>query len=91
MSTGTAKAYLIHVVGKTGGESYLLYGVSREEFMGVPCIKGTYLHPSSTTHWLASKTMYVPLENIQMVTEYESQEAYQEALKQYYKAQADRT
>ncbi len=57
--------------------------------MGIPCVKGTYLHPSSSAHWLSSKTMYVPLEKILMVTEYESKEAYKAALKRYYEAQAN--
>lgn len=91
MSASTTKAYLIYVAGKSAGESYLLCDVSRDEFMGVPCIKGTYRHPSSTTHWLASKTMYVPLEKILMVTEYESHEAYKDALKRHYEAQAQQT
>lgn len=90
MNTSTGKAYLIHLSSKTSGESYLLCDVSRDEFMGVPCIRGVY-RPTSATHWLASKTMYVPLEKILMVTEYESLEAYQESLKRYYEAQANRS
>ena len=56
--------------------------------MGVPCLKGTYHHPSSTTHWLDSQTMYVPLDKVLMVTEYDSYEAYKDALKRCYEAQA---
>ena len=42
MSTSSSKAYLVYVAGKNAGESYLLCDVSREDFMGIPCIKGTY-------------------------------------------------
>jgi hypothetical protein len=84
------KAYLVYVAGKTAGESYLLSDVSREEFMGVACIKGTYRHPSSSAHWMAGRTIYVPLEKVLMVTEYDSHDAYKEALKTHYEAQAER-
>jgi hypothetical protein len=82
------KAYLIYVAGGKPGESYLLSDVSREDFLGVPCVKGTYRHPSSTTHWLAGQTMYVPVDKVLMVTEYESHDAYKDALKRHYEAQA---
>ena len=91
MSENATKAYLIYVAGGDAGESYLLSDVSREEFMGVPCIKGTYRHPSSATHWLASQIMYVPLEKVRMVTEYESLKAYTDALKRHYEAQTKQT
>ena len=91
MSISTTKAYLVFVSGNTAGESYLLCDVSREEFMGVPCIKGTYRHPSSATHWLSAKPMYVPLDKVLLITEYESHEAYQDALKRHYETQSKQT
>ena len=90
MAANTTKAYLVYVAGLRAGESYLLCDVSREEFLGAPCIKGTYWHPSSTTHWLASQTIYVPLDKVLMVAEYESHDAYKDAMKRHYESQPKR-
>jgi hypothetical protein len=80
----SGKAYLVHVHGRTEGESYLLADATREEFMGVACIKGTYRPNKSTSHWMAGRVTYIPLEKVLLVTEYDSFEAYCEALKRHY-------
>ena len=54
----SSKAYLVHVRGRTEGESYLLADATREEFMGVPCIKGTYRPNKSTSHWMAGRQLH---------------------------------
>lgn len=80
----SSKAYLVYVRGQTGGESYLLSDATREEFMGVPCIKGTYRPNTSTSHWMAGRVTYIPLDKVLFLTEYESFEAYRDALKRHY-------
>jgi hypothetical protein len=78
-------AYLVHVRGRTEGESYLLSDAARGEFMGVACIRGIYRPPNkSPSHWMAGRVTYIPLENILLVTEYDSFEAYCDALKRHY-------
>jgi hypothetical protein len=80
----SGKAYLVHVRGRAEGESYLLADASRAEFMGVACIRGIYQPNKSTSHWMAGRTTYIPLENVLLVTEYDSFDAYCDALKRHY-------
>ena len=80
-STPAANAYLVYVAGAREGEAYLLADAGPAEFMGVPCIQGTYCHPSSDRHWLSGRRMYIPIEKILLVTEYESADAYRAAIR----------
>jgi hypothetical protein len=79
----SGKVYQIYVRGEADA-GYLLEDVSREDFMGMPCIKGTYRSNKSDSHWMAGKVTYVPFESVSLVTEYDSIEAYRDALKRFY-------
>ena len=79
--TTDPKAYLILLAGGKDFESYLLTGVSPTDFMGVPCIKGTYRAPKS--HWMPGTEMYVPLPMVRAVNVYPTYDAYLEALKRH--------
>ena len=88
MESATTKAYLIYIAGQTAGESYLLIDATRTELMGVPCVKGTYRHPTSPSHWLSGRTLHVPLDKVQMFAEYESADAYVQSVRAYYEAKS---
>ena len=80
----SGKAYLVLVRNGTHGESYLLTDASRQEFMGVSCIRGIYRPNRSTSHWMGGRVTYIPLESILLVTEYDSFEDYCDALKRHF-------
>jgi hypothetical protein len=83
-SAMSTKVYQVYIAANTESASYLLADATREEFMGVPCIKGTYRPHTSSSHWLAGQVIYIPLDKVLTVIEYESFEAYRDALKRHY-------
>ena len=88
MKTSNKKIYLIYVRGQTDGASYLLADCMRQEFMGIPCIKGTYRSNKSAAHWMAGRATYIPLDSVVLVTEFDSFEAYRQMLKRHYEEKA---
>ena len=88
MSDG--KVYLITQGGmQKDHDAYqiLLENIGRSEFMGMQCVKGTF-RPGAEGHFMAGKTMYMPVDKIFAVTEYESHAAYKEAVKRHYEERA---
>ena len=81
------KAVLVAVAG-SARESYFLTDAAPDEFMGMRCIKGTFRLPRRSSHWLGSRTMYIPLDKILFVSEYESYEAYLEAITRHDEEQS---
>ena len=84
----SSKAYLVYLRGQIENESYVIADVSREEFMGIPCIKGTYRPNTSPSYYMAGRTIYIPLDKVLYVMEYESLDAYREAVKRHYEGKA---
>lgn len=85
------KAYVVFLRGQTEGESYLLSDVCPTEFMGFSCIKGTFrvTTPSTAVHYMANRNIYIPVEKVLMVMEYESIEDYRSSVKKHYEAKSE--
>lgn len=79
-----AKAYLVHVSGGSDAQSYLLMGVTQETFMGMRCIRGFY-GSRSKSHFMADRVVHVPCDRVHLIVEYDSHEAYKDALRKHDK------
>jgi hypothetical protein len=88
-TTTGGKAYLECVGFMADGNpcSFVLSEVENTEFLGGRCIRGR-LRYSGQNHFMAEKLMYVPVERVITATEYESYEAYREAVKRHYAEKA---
>ena len=78
------KAYLVYVTGGSAGESYLLTDATTETFMGMKCICGFYALPGANWHFIADRIIRIPCERVQLIVEYDSHEAYKDAIKRHY-------
>jgi hypothetical protein len=80
-----SKTYLMCVGFMPDGNpcTYVMTDLENTDFMGERCIKGR-LRYSGSAHFMSDKVMYIPLERVNTVTEYESYEAYREAVKRHY-------
>ena len=81
---GAGQAYLIFVTGGAESEQYLLTDVASEEFMGERCIRGYYETPGGRQHYMSRRVFRIPLARIQLIIEYESRDAYRDAVKRHY-------
>ncbi len=81
----TGKTYLVCVGFMADGNpcTYVMNEVESVEFMERPCLRGR-LRYSGSTHFMSDKVIYVPLERVISATEYESNEAYRDAVKRHW-------
>ena len=84
-TTTDGKTYLVCVGFMADGNpcTFVLTEVEKAEFLEGPCIKGR-LRYSGQAHFMSDKVMYLPVERVITVTEYDSYEAYREAVKRHY-------
>jgi len=84
-SSSGGKTYLVCVAFMADGNpcTYVVNDVENVEFMGRPCIKGR-LRYSGSSHFMSERVIYIPHERVISATEYESYEAYKEAIKCHY-------
>jgi hypothetical protein len=82
-TTARKKVHLVYVTGGLHGESYLLLNATQETFMGMRCIRGLYASPSKW-HFIVDRIIRIPYEHVQVIVEYDSYEAYKDALKRHY-------
>ncbi len=77
------KVYVISL--RDGNRSVAIQRVERAESMGIACIRGVgrYLQEYKQ---LNGKVMFVPLSEIQSMTEYESEREYDESAEAAYRA-----
>ena len=72
----TEKVYMIST--RDGTRSFALQRVERAESMGIPCIKGVGRY-SKEYEYLNGKVVFVPVSEIQSITEYASEREYDES------------
>ena len=75
MTNGTA---LYQVSLKSGG-SYVFAHVEKGEFLDIDCLKGTaYVSPRH--RWLEGKTIFIPVSDVSVITEYPSPDEHASAI-----------
>jgi hypothetical protein len=79
-----SRVYLINL-GRRNTQ-IVLQDASPAKFMGMPCIKGT--HHYRENFWTEGKTVYVPLENISDVVEFDSLAEYKQRVKKHFDQQS---
>src|SRR5215467_9048950 len=79
-----AKAYLVYVTGGSESASYLLTDATLETFMGLRCIRGFYGSPGAKWNFIADRVVRIPCDRVQLIVEYDSYQAYKDAIKRHY-------
>jgi hypothetical protein len=74
------KVYLIYV-NNFRSSSYVLEGIESSDFNGVKCLKGTHVDLT----WVANRTIYIPVDKIEEIIEYDSISQYKEDIDKYNK------
>jgi hypothetical protein len=64
---------------RDGNQSFALQRVERAESMGIPCIKGVGRYRKEYER-LSGKVVFLPISEIQSITEYESEREYDESM-----------
>jgi hypothetical protein len=70
--------YVIYTTAKSGTQGYVILAPEREDFQGIPCVKG-----SGVTGWLQNKKIHLPVEKITSIIECKSMEEWQESIKHH--------
>jgi hypothetical protein len=70
---------VIVVSMRDGNQSFALHRVERAESMGIPCIKGVGRYRNEYVR-LSGKVVFLPISEIQSITEYESEREYDESM-----------
>lgn len=70
------KIYVVYLGGDTskGMITYILEDIELTEFNGIKCLKGKH----SNISWVANKTVYLPVDKILGIVEYDSLNQYKE-------------
>jgi hypothetical protein len=76
----SATVYLVYL---SANESYALTDMTQETFMGTKCIRGSHGTPN-TWHFTANRTIHIPCDRIHFIVEYDSRNAYINALKRHH-------
>ena len=71
------KVYMVYLTGEN--ESYVLADVSNVPFLSVNCLKGKQLEKG----WDEGKTVYVPLDKIKCIVEFNTFEEYLASVKKF--------
>lgn len=79
------KVYVIFVNEVRLSTTYILEDVEAAEFNGVKCLKGKQVDIS----WVANKTVYIPVDKISVIVEYDSLSQYKENVAKYQKIQME--
>jgi hypothetical protein len=80
------KIYVIYVTGETARPAtYILEDVEATEFNGIKCLKGKHVD----MYWVANKMLYVPIDKILLIVEYDSLSQYKENMEKYHKKQLE--
>lgn len=74
------KIYAIYV-SDFHSSSYVLGDVEASDFNGVKCLKGKQVDLT----WVANRTVYIPVEKIENIVEYDSLEEYKNDIDKYNK------
>ena len=75
------KVYMIYTVGGFGTQGFIIRSLERVDFQGIPCLQGTGGGESSG--YLKSKIIYIPVDNIAYIVEFDSLKELEESRKQY--------
>jgi hypothetical protein len=81
----TQKVYQFFVKKDLSDASYVLMDATHVEFLGMKCIRGTN-RPAKESWWTNGNTVYIPVEMICSVIEFDSYDAYREALKRWHES-----
>lgn len=71
------KVYLVYLT--SADESYLLGELSNVSFLSVSCLKGKQIEKG----WVEGKTVYVPVDKIKCIVEFNTYEEYLASVKKF--------
>jgi hypothetical protein len=77
---GVAEREKVYIIGlRDGQHSYAVSRVERTEFLGIPCLKGSGAY-SASHRWLHGKTVFIPVTEIDVITEFDSRGEHDAAM-----------
>jgi hypothetical protein len=76
------KVYQFNVKKDLAGTSYVLMDATSVEFLGMKCVRGKH-RPLKEAFWTNGNIIYIPVEMISSVVEFESYDAYRDAVKRF--------
>jgi hypothetical protein len=76
------KVYQFNVKKDLTSTSFVLMDAKPVEFLGMKCIRGKH-RPMKESFWTNGNIIYIPFEMITSVVEFDSYEAYREAVKRF--------
>jgi hypothetical protein len=80
------KVYAIYVAGEMRSASYILEDIEAAEFNGIKCLKGKHVD----LYWVANRIVYIPVDKISMIIEYNSLSQFKEDIEKYHKKELER-
>ena len=65
-------------------DSYVLQPLDEISFKGIKCLTGTY---ARSGYWTSGKKIYIPVDNVNHIIEFDSLESYEKAVEKYTEKQ----
>ena len=75
-----SKVHLVYLGESLVTEGYIFQPIERVAFHGVECLGGVYVKGD---YWSSGKRVYIPIDKIKVIVEFDSQEDYERAVKKY--------